>query len=46
MSICEDECGDCTICLGLYDDYDPELEDYLRREDEELLAFRTECEEE
>ena len=17
---CEDECGDCTICLGLYDD--------------------------
>ncbi len=25
--ICEDECGDCTVCLGLYDD------DYLEEEE-------------
>ncbi len=25
--ICEDECGNCTVCLGLYDD------DYLEEEE-------------
>ena len=31
-------------CCG--QEVDPELMDYLRREDEELIQFRLECEEE
>ncbi len=34
------------ICLECLTRADPELEDYLRREDEELLKFRLEGEEE